>query len=234
MRVSGEAKRLRVTVSAASYRASASARSSTGSRGRGVSPASSATTAAVSSSRSRARRTSWSDSSRPFRRRRRRSRPSTPCRVEELATRGEESFRIVESAQRPGADDAGKPRRVRVRRLSARALRPRRPSVPLSVPQLHELWPEVHDRPVSFPTTARTRRCGASRCARTVPPSTTTRRTVAFTPSPTHALSCGPRLWLTLAEGRSARARGGNDDGRARSRRRGTCSRETKWSRSRA
>ena len=79
-----------------------------------------------------------------------------------------------------------------VRRLPARALRSRRPPLPLSVHQLHQLWAALHDR-ASRPVRPGPHDDGRrSRCARPAGASTTTRATAASTPSRTPAPTAAP------------------------------------------
>ena len=80
----------------------------------------------------------------PRRRRSPRSRRSPP---RTRAPTGERGFRIVESERGGERGGAGRARRGDLRRLPGRALRPGRPPLPLSVHQLHQLRPPVHDRP---------------------------------------------------------------------------------------
>ena len=90
----------------------------------------------------------------------------------------------------PGRGDRA--RHGHVRRLPGRAVRPRRPPLPLPVHQLHQLRPALHDRPRHPVRPAAAPRWPASRCAPPAGPSTRTRPTAASTPSRTPAPDCGP------------------------------------------
>ena len=68
-------------------------------------------------------------------------------RVEPAAPTGERGFRILESRRGGEPGGAGLARLRDLRRLPRRALRPGRPPPSLSVHQLHQLRPALHDRP---------------------------------------------------------------------------------------
>ena len=127
------------------------------------------------------------------------------------AARRAAAFAIVASDAAIGAAAARIPPDVgALRRLPARALRSRRPALPLSLHQLHRLRPALHHRRRRCPTTARAPPCvGFAMCAacRAEYRDPGDRR---FHAEPNACPACGPRLALV------APARRGSGRGRAR------------------
>ena len=112
-------------------------------------------------------------------------------------------FEIVASERRGRARLAlGLARRGHLRRLPARAVRPRRPPLPLPVHQLHQLRAALHDRARRALRPAARPRWPASRCAPPAGPSTTTPPTAASTPSRTRARTAGRGVADRLRRGR--------------------------------
>ena len=89
------------------------------------------------------RASSWRGS-RPRRRRWRWSSASPPRSCEPGERRA--ASRSARAPRGRGGRRAGHPRQRDLRRLPARAVRPRRPPLPLPVHQLHQLRPALHDR----------------------------------------------------------------------------------------
>ena len=124
--------------------------------------------------------------------RRRRWRASSAVACDAAAA--DRRARLPRSSRAPhgGEPDAlGRRRRGDLRRLPGRALRPRRPPLPLPVRQLHQLRAALHDRarrPLRPAADDDGRLRDVPGAAR---PSTTTRPTAASTPSPTPARSAG-------------------------------------------
>ena len=128
----------------------------------------------------------------------------------------------------PARRRAGRARLARhrdLRGLPRRAVRSRRPPLPLSVRQLHELRAALHDRPRRPLRPAADDDGGLRACARAARPSTRTRPTAASTPSRTRARSAGRRCGCCRADalrrrgaarrGRGAARRGGSSRSRA-------------------
>ena len=124
-------------------------------------------------------------------------------RVERRASRrtGESGFAIRESPRGQSIRRAGHARQRDLRGLPARAVRPRRPPLPLPVHQLHQLRAALHDR-ARRPLRPAVHDDGRlSRCASAARPSTRIRATGAFTRSRTPARSAGrrSRCWRPTA-----------------------------------
>ena len=101
--------------------------------------------------------------------------------------------------RQPARRRAGRARLARhrdVRRLPARAVRPRRPALPLPVRQLHELRPALHDRARRALRPAAHDDGGLRAVPALRRPSTRTPPTGASTPSPNACPECGPTLRL--------------------------------------
>ena len=112
-------------------------------------------------------------------------------------------FAIVETRGRPGRRRRSAPTR-RLRRLPRRAVRPRRPALPLPVHQLHPLRAALHDHPRGCPTTAPlTSMAAFPLCAACLAEYARAGATAAFTPSRMPAPPAGLRLAL-LARRRHA------------------------------
>ena len=99
---------------------------------------------------------------------------------------------------RAGAPRADLARHRHLRRLPARAVRPRRPALSATRSSTAPTAARASRSSRMCPTTATRPRCASSRCARPAGPSTTTRWTGASTPSRTPARSAAPRCgWST-------------------------------------
>ena len=117
-------------------------------------------------------------------------------------------FVIAASAATAGGAAISR-RRRHLRRLPARAVRPGRPAVPLSVHQLHPVRAAVHDRPRRAVRPAE-HHDGRLRDVRRLPTRVRpTRPTGASTPSRSPAPVCGPRLDDAAGRGASRCCGGG-------------------------
>ena len=118
--------------------------------------------------------------------------------------------RVPRSCDEPARRRAGRPGRRRrrdLRRLPGRALRPRRPPLPLPVRQLHQLRPALHDRARRALRPAADDDGRLRHVRRAAGRSTTTRPTAASTRSPTPARTAGPRCGCGDARRRRRDAR---------------------------
>ena len=126
-----------------------------------------------------------------------------------IARRGRRADRRARASRSSRARAAATPTRSvspdtrDLRRLPRRAVRSRRPPLPLPVRQLHELRPALHDRARRPLRPAARRRWPASRCARAAGAEYEDPRDRRFHAQPNACPDCGPRVPAARRDGRA-------------------------------